>query len=85
VRLQRIRAQLEKARADMDRLRKARDKAIGDALKAGGSVREVSSIIGIDPARISRVGHEQGWPTPEQVAAREQAADERDAFRKRWG
>lgn len=49
------------------------DAAVVEALKAGGSVREVQALTGWSRDRVSRVGHDGGWPTKEQVAEREAA------------
>ena len=54
-----------------------RDEAIADALKAGGSIREVAQFAGMSTRSIQLIGHANGWPTPKQVKAREEAAAER--------
>jgi transposase len=53
--------------AAMDGMKSAlveRDQAVADALKAGGSVREVAAITGRSTTTIQKIGHDNGWPTP---------------------
>lgn len=42
--------------------------AIADALKAGGSVREVAADTGISTKTVQKYGHAHGWPTDAQRA-----------------
>jgi hypothetical protein len=57
-----------------------RDEAIVDALKAGGSMREVANLVGISQATVGSIGHKGGWPTEEQRAAWQSAKDQRIRF-----
>ena len=61
-----------------------REAAVVDALKRGGSVRQVSAISGLSDKTVQRIGHANGWPT---AAQRKKWADEkaaRDAFKERF-
>lgn len=40
--------------------------AVAAALKAGGSVREVSALSGLSGTTIQKYGRAHGWPTAEQ-------------------
>lgn len=42
--------------------------AVADALKAGGSVREVAASTGVSTTTVQRYGRRHGWPTSEQQA-----------------
>ena len=57
-----------------------RDQAVADALKAGGSVREVAAITGMSTTTIQKLGHDNGWPSEAQK--RRWAAEK--AERQRW-
>ncbi len=54
--------------------------AVADALKAGGSVREVAKVTGLSSRTVRIWGNERGWPTPEQKGAREARSAEIAAF-----
>lgn len=55
--------------------------AVVDALKAGGSVREVAKVSGLANDTVTRWGHANGWPTAEQKKAREEARARNAAWR----
>ncbi|GAB3776847.1 uncharacterized protein YjcR [Nocardioides ginsengisegetis] len=40
--------------------------AVADALKAGGSVREVAKVTGLSTRTVREWGTARGWPTQEQ-------------------
>jgi uncharacterized protein YjcR len=42
--------------------------AVADALKAGGSVREVAASTGISTTTVQKYSRAHGWPTSEQRA-----------------
>lgn len=44
--------------------------AVVSALKAGASTREVAAVSGIHESTVYRWGHEHGWPTEAQKAAK---------------
>lgn len=44
---------------------------IVEALKAGGSTREVAAHCGLSGPQVHAIGKASGWPSPEQKAARE--------------
>lgn len=53
--------------------------AVADALKAGGSVREVAKAAGLSPATVQKWGRAHGWPSEgqrEQWAAEKAPRDE---------
>ena len=54
--------------------------AVADALKAGGSIREVHDVTGLSTSTAQKWGRAHGWPTPGQ---RKQWADEQ-APRDEW-
>jgi hypothetical protein len=54
--------------------------AVADALKAGGSVREVGQVTGLSTSTVQKWGHAHGWPTSGQ---RKTWADEQ-APRDEW-
>jgi hypothetical protein len=54
--------------------------AVADALKAGGSVREVAAFTGMSTNTIARWGRERDWPTAEQKAARAAGREKRDEW-----
>ena len=56
-------------------------RAVAEALKAGGSIREVMKLTGLANETVQRWGREFGWPTPEQVADRERRARRAQAHR----
>ena len=43
--------------------------AVADALKAGGSVREVHRVTGLSTSTVQAWGRARGWPTREQAEA----------------
>lgn len=51
--------------------------AVVDALKAGGSIREVAQLAAISTRTVQDWGHAGGWPTTEQKAARAKAREKR--------
>jgi transposase len=54
--------------------------AVADALKAGGSVREVARVTGLSTSTVQAWGRERGWPTEEQQAARRARSEQVDEF-----
>lgn len=66
-----------KALAALKAAHEERDASIADALKAGGSVREVARIAGLSERTIQTIGHDNGWPTDKQRAAWEAEKAER--------
>lgn len=70
------RTRLENLRTEIAELPERRDKAIADALKAGGSIRSVAELIGLTHSQVLTIGHANGWPT-EEMKAQRQAAKER--------
>jgi DNA invertase Pin-like site-specific DNA recombinase len=56
--------------------------AVADALKAGGSVREVMRLTGLSNDTVQRWGREGGWPTTAQKAAREETRARNAAYRQ---
>ncbi len=42
--------------------------AVADALKSGGSVREVAASTGISTTTVQKYGRAHGWPTSQQRA-----------------
>lgn len=69
------------ARRAKDDAEEAYRTAVADALKAGGSVREVMRITGLSNQTVDRWGKERGWPTAAQVRAREEVRERNRAFR----
>ena len=55
--------------------------AVADALKAGGSVREVMRLTGMSSETVQRWGRDGGWPTAEQKRAREETRARNAAYR----
>ena len=47
----------------------AYQQAVADALKAGGSVREVARVTGLSTSTVQAWGRARGWPTREQQEA----------------
>lgn len=47
--------------------------AVVDALKAGGSIREVAQLAGISTRTVQDWGHAGGWPTLAQKRAKAEA------------
>ena len=74
-------AELARARTEADAALKV---AVVEALKAGGSVREVMRMTGLSTQTVSRWGHAGGWPTPAQVRAREEATERRRAIARKY-
>lgn len=64
--------------------RAERELMIVDALKAGGSIREVSELVGMNHRQVLDIGHAHGWPPDDERAQRaedrRQAAIERRAM-----
>lgn len=54
--------------------------AVADALKAGGSVREVAAFSGLSGTTVQKYGRAHGWPTTEQRAG----WDEQQASSDEW-
>lgn len=59
-------AKLEATKAELGQATEAYRSAVADALKAGASVRRLSSATGLAMQTISNWGHERGWPTSDQ-------------------
>lgn len=57
--------------------------AVADALKAGGSVREVAASTGISTTTVQKYGRTHGWPTNQQRAGWESARERNDEFTAR--
>jgi hypothetical protein len=57
--------------------------AVADALKAGGSVREVAASTGISTTTVQKYGRAHGWPTSEQRAGWEAEHARSDEFTAR--
>lgn len=57
------------ARDDRDRAEVTYRTAVVDALKAGGSVREVARLTGLSVNTVERWGRAGGWPTAAQKQA----------------
>lgn len=57
--------------------------AVADALKAGGSVREVAASTGISTTTVQKYGRAHGWPTSEQRAGWEAERARNDEFTAR--
>jgi len=57
--------------------------AVADALKAGGSVREVSAFSGLSGTTVQKYGRAHGWPTSEQRAGWEAAQASQDEWAAR--
>lgn len=57
--------------------------AVADALKAGGSVREVSAFSGLSGTTVQKYGRAHGWPTTEQRAGWEVAQASQDEWAAR--
>ena len=54
--------------------------AVADALKAGGSVREVARVTGLSTSTVQAWGRARGWPTPEQSEAWGESRGVRDEW-----
>lgn len=86
-RIEKARERLDAARAELEAAEAGLLKATVDAMKAGASHREAAVVAGVSDRTTHRWGKANGWPTAEQVAAREAArppktADLLDGFRK---
>ncbi|WP_457948334.1 hypothetical protein ACTAQI_20405 [Pseudarthrobacter sp. alpha12b] len=57
--------------------------AVADALKAGGSVREVAASSGISTTTVQKYGRSHGWPTSQQRAGWEADRARQDEFTAR--
>ena len=57
--------------------------AVADALKAGGSVREVSAFSGLSGTTVQKYGRAHGWPTTEQRAGWEAQQASQDEWAAR--
>ena len=57
--------------------------AVANALKAGGSVREVAASTGISTTTVQKYGRAHGWPTSEQRAGWEAEQTRNDEFTAR--
>jgi hypothetical protein len=57
--------------------------AVADALKAGGSVREVAASTGISTTTVQKYGRAHGWPTSAQRAGWEADRARQDEFTAR--
>lgn len=57
--------------------------AVADALKAGGSVREVAASTGISTTTVQKYGRAHGWPTSQQRAGWEAEHARNDDFTAR--
>lgn len=61
-----------------------RNETIVEALKAGGSIREVADLIGLNHRQVLEIGHAAGWPPDDERARRaeerRQAGIERKAM-----
>ncbi|BAS10571.1 hypothetical protein AHiyo4_39930 [Arthrobacter sp. Hiyo4] len=57
--------------------------AVADALKAGGSVREVAASTGIATSTVQKYGRAHGWPTSEQRAGWAAERERQDEFTAR--
>ncbi|AYR01536.1 helix-turn-helix DNA-binding domain protein [Arthrobacter phage Seahorse] len=57
--------------------------AVSDALKAGGSVREVAAISGLSGTTVQKYGRAHGWPTQEQRDGWEAAKASQDEWAAR--
>ena len=56
---------------------------VADALKAGGSVREVARVTGLSTNTVQRWGRERGWPTEAQRAGWSDEKASVDEFQSR--
>ncbi|MGO4249454.1 hypothetical protein AB4Y87_19750 [Paenarthrobacter sp. RAF54_2] len=45
------------------------EQAVADALKAGGSVREVAALSGLSGTTVQKYGRAHGWPAPDSTSA----------------
>lgn len=52
--------------------RKERDEVIVNALRAGGSIREVADRVGLSHRQVLDIGHDHGWPPDDEREARKQ-------------
>ena len=57
--------------------------AVADALKAGGSVREVHRVTGLSTSTVQTWGRDRGWPTREQQEAWAENRGQRDEWEAR--
>ena len=77
--VQRIKAAL----ALRDEAQQQVELSVADALKAGGSVREVSASTGISTTTVQKYGRAHGWPTDQQRAGWEAEHARNDEFTAR--
>ena len=64
------------AEDEVDRLREERDRLVLDAMKAGGSYREVAKVLHVSVNAVRTIALKQGWAqTPEKQARDEEAAE----------
>lgn len=66
-----------------DRAEEQLHTAVADALKAGGSVRQVALFTGLSTNTVQRWGREGGWPTDAQRKAWAEAKAPLDEFEAR--
>lgn len=57
--------------------------AVADALKAGGSVREVADFSGLSTTTVQKYGRAHGWPTKRQRQTWEERRASVDEFQAR--
>lgn len=57
--------------------------AVADALKAGGSVREVVNVSGLSNTTVQKYGRKHGWPTTGQRAEWERRQEAHDEWKAR--
>jgi len=86
-RIEKARERLAEAEAELSKAHAAFVNATVTAMKNGASHRETAKVAGVDERTAHRWGKANGWPTAEQVAAREAArppktAELLDGFRK---
>lgn len=62
-------ARLRETQATYHREHEAYRQAVAEALKAGGSVREVARVTGLSTSTVQAWGRARGWPTPQQQEA----------------
>lgn len=72
-RIEKARARLTAAEAELEQARADLVTATVTAMKNGASHREAAKVAGVDERTTHRWGKANGWPTAEQVAAREAA------------
>lgn len=86
-RIEKARERLTEAEAELEAARAGLVSATVTAMKNGTSHREAAKVAGVDERTTHRWGKANGWPTAEQVAAREAArppktAELLEGFRK---